>query len=58
MFVKQQTVRNFIGFYLVVEQKASLQFDACTGFRPLFKYPYRCDEISTCGWASSEFPKC
>ena len=58
MFVKQQTVRNFIGFYHVVEQKASLQFSACTGFRPLFKYPNRCDGISTCGWASSEFPKC
>ena len=30
MFLKQQTVKNFIGFYPVVEQKASLQFDAFT----------------------------
>ena len=28
------------------------------GFWSLFKYPNRCDEISRCRWATSEFPKC
>ena len=37
MFLKQQIFKNFIGFYPVVESKASLQFDAFTRISALYR---------------------
>ena len=51
-------VGKFIGFDLFVESKEVCSLMPALGFRTLFDYPNRCDGISSCRWASSEFPKC
>ena len=55
-FVNSQELYRFLSFQWGKKQVFSSI--PALGFRPLLEYRNRCDGISRCRWASSEFPKC